>query len=429
MRLEINDFAKIKNVDIIVDGITVIAGENNTGKSTVGKILFSLFNAVSGIEDKIVKQRIREIEQSSMLIMRNHLHNDGLRRSSIRNATKKISLQISSLLDEQDDLDHSQIYCIIEKSIAPLLMDGVIDGGQELCDDLTKKIEEILALPENTIMLEILSRYFNGVFHGQINSLINQGMNATLNLNIKNKDVNLTFNSNECIKFNAEISLLHKSIYIDNPFIIDSLNSYDDLNTIDEFLRNLLISTAKDDIMAGIIETVLAKEKLSEIYKALQSIVDGQIIIKNDDEFYLEKEGFAQPISFNNLSTGLKSFVIIKMLVEKGIIKEKDILILDEPEIHLHPQWQIAYAELVVLLQKYFDLSIVVTTHSPYFLDAINLFSIKHGVNDKVNYYISSMENNSVTMSCVNGNIDLIYQKMASPIQMLDSLRYELSEK
>lgn len=429
MRLEINDFAKIKNVDIIVDGITVIAGENNTGKSTVGKILFSLFNAVSGIEDKIVKQRIREIEQSSMLIMRNHLRNDVLRRSSIRNATKKISLQISSLVDEQDDLDHSQIYHIIKKSIAPLLMDGVIDGGQELCDDLTKKIEEILALPENTIMLEILSRYFNGVFHGQINSLINQGMNATLNLNIKNKDVNLTFNSNECIKFNAEISLLHKSIYIDNPFIIDSLNSYDDLNTIDEFLRNLLTSTAKDDIMAGIIETVLAKEKLSEIYKALQSIVDGQIIIKNDDEFYLEKEGFAQPISFNNLSTGLKSFVIIKMLVEKGIIKEKDILILDEPEIHLHPQWQIAYAELVVLLQKYFDLSIVVTTHSPYFLDAINLFSIKHGVNDKVNYYISSMENNSVTMSCVNGNIDLIYQKMASPIQMLDSLRYELSEK
>lgn len=429
MRLEINDFAKIKNVDIIVDGITVIAGENNTGKSTVGKILFSLFNAVSGIEDKIVKQRIREIEQSSMLIMRNHLRNDVLRRSSIRNATKKISLQISSLVDEQDDLDHSQIYHIIKKSITPLLMDGVIDEGQELCDDLTKKIEEILALPENTIMLEILSRYFNGVFHGQINSLINQGMNATLNLNIKNKDVNLTFNSNECIKFNAEISLLHKSIYIDNPFIIDSLNSYDDLNTIDEFLRNLLTSTAKDDIMAGIIETVLAKEKLSEIYKALQSIVDGQIIIKNDDEFYLEKEGFAQPISFNNLSTGLKSFVIIKMLVEKGIIKEKDILILDEPEIHLHPQWQIAYAELVVLLQKYFDLSIVVTTHSPYFLDAINLFSIKHGVNDKVNYYISSMENNSVTMSCVNGNIDLIYQKMASPIQMLDSLRYELSEK
>ena len=42
-------------------------------------------------------------------------------------------------------------------------------------------------------------------------------------------------------------------------------------------------------------------------------------------------------------------------------MKNKDVVILDEPEIHLHPQWQIAYAELIVLLQKQFDLSVVVT--------------------------------------------------------------------
>lgn len=44
MKLNISNFAKIDNADIIIDGITVIAGENNTGKSTIGKILFSIFN-------------------------------------------------------------------------------------------------------------------------------------------------------------------------------------------------------------------------------------------------------------------------------------------------------------------------------------------------------------------------------------------------
>ena len=33
MKLSIDSFAKIKKANIIVDGITVIAGENNTGKS------------------------------------------------------------------------------------------------------------------------------------------------------------------------------------------------------------------------------------------------------------------------------------------------------------------------------------------------------------------------------------------------------------
>ena len=46
MKLNIKNFAKIKNADILIDGITVIAGENNTGKSTVGKILFSLYNSI-----------------------------------------------------------------------------------------------------------------------------------------------------------------------------------------------------------------------------------------------------------------------------------------------------------------------------------------------------------------------------------------------
>lgn len=69
----------------------------------------------------------------------------------------------------------------------------------------------------------------------------------------------------------------------------------------------------------------------------------------------------------------MKSFVIIKMLLENGSISPRDVLILDEPEIHLHPQWQIAYAELIVLVQKYFDLTVIITTHSPYFLDAVDL--------------------------------------------------------
>ena len=56
MKLSIKNFAKIKNADITIDGITVIAGENNTGKSTVGKILFSLFNSLSNVNEKILEE-------------------------------------------------------------------------------------------------------------------------------------------------------------------------------------------------------------------------------------------------------------------------------------------------------------------------------------------------------------------------------------
>lgn len=67
MKLSIKNFAKIKNADIMIDGITVIAGENNTGKSTVGKILFSLFNSLSNVNEKILEERLKEIQSSNRM--------------------------------------------------------------------------------------------------------------------------------------------------------------------------------------------------------------------------------------------------------------------------------------------------------------------------------------------------------------------------
>lgn len=133
---------------------------------------------------------------------------------------------------------------------------------------------------------------------------------------------------------------------------------------------------------------------------------------------------FAKALKIKNLSTGLKSFALIKMLLENGSIKEKDVLILDEPEIHVHPQWQLLYAKLIILLQKKFSLSLVITTHSPYFLDAIDVYSRKNNIAHKVHFYLAEDEGESASFQDVTGNIDAIYKKLSEPMQMLENLRY-----
>ena len=73
MRLEIRNIGKVRHADIAIDGITVIAGENNTGKSTVGKVLFSVFNALSDIDQKISEERLKEIEYTNRPIIANYV--------------------------------------------------------------------------------------------------------------------------------------------------------------------------------------------------------------------------------------------------------------------------------------------------------------------------------------------------------------------
>ena len=80
------------------------------------------------------------------------------------------------------------------------------------------------------------------------------------------------------------------------------------------------------------------------------------------------------------MSTGVKAFLILKQLLLNGNLSDKDVIVLDEPEIHLHPEWQLLYAETIVLLQKKFDFHIVVTTHSAHFMEALELYTKKYEI-------------------------------------------------
>lgn len=175
-----------------------------------------------------------------------------------------------------------------------------------------------------------------------------------------------------------------------------------------------------------IFDTVVGKDKLDEIYNMLGELIGGEIIENQDGGYCLKSSQYSKPLNIKNLSTGLKSFALIKRLLENGSLKEKDILILDEPEIHLHPEWQLAYAELIVLLQKEFDLTMMITIHSPYFLDAIDVFSAKYKVSSRVNYYLAENEGAVSYMRDVTNNMDAIYKKMSDPMQKLENIRYEL---
>lgn len=70
MKLEIRNLAKIIEADIEIDGITVIAGDNNTGKSTVGKTLDAVFNSTVNIEEKMRQAKINLLSERIYSIIR-----------------------------------------------------------------------------------------------------------------------------------------------------------------------------------------------------------------------------------------------------------------------------------------------------------------------------------------------------------------------
>lgn len=439
MNLKIKDFGVIKNADIKVDGITVITGNNNTGKSTIGKVFFSYFNSFHDMEIKIdnvlKKKRYADYMEYLTNVLLDIPELKDISRQFIRISIRKLS---NKFVWNKESVEGDEIEKIIQEvgnrynvqsqdiKIIQKLM--VRASEEKLFDKYNADIDE------SEIEKEIVTRYFNLIFDGQINSLSEQ-KDANISINIQGKNLSLVFIDNQCQSIVGNLTILHQAFYLDDPFIADELNDrlrnlslYDEnqlLSIREHLLLNL--SDLQENSLDKVADAVIFKDKLGEIDTLLNNVVEGEFIIDNDG-LKLNQVKYMRPIKVSNLSTGLKSFVIIKRLLELGNLRNKDVLILDEPEIHLHPEWQIIYAKLIVLLQQKFDLSIIVTTHSVEFLDAIDYYSKYYKINDKCNYYMSVEKDGGFEFQHVEGDLDKIYEKMIRPGLILDKLKYNLEE-
>lgn len=101
------------------------------------------------------------------------------------------------------------------------------------------------------------------------------------------------------------------------------------------------------------------------------------------------------------------------------------MLILDEPEIHLHSEWQIIYAELIVMLQKKFDLTILLVTHSFQFLESLNFFMKKHNIIDRGNYYIPKQTDKGIVMKSCTNNLSELKKGLKSGMYKLSDMILE----
>lgn len=258
-------------------------------------------------------------------------------------------------------------------------------------------------------------------FYGQMNDLYEPESEAKAILLIQGKKIQVGIKQNSEYMIEREISVMHEAISIDSPAIMDYMNSWEYSDGLSEQDLHLLQKLSAN-IPDNAIGKLMAEEKISDILKMLSEVTIGKVIKNEDGDFFLADEEMHY-FEIGNLSMGIKAFTIIRTLLEKGEIHEKDVMVLDEPEIHLHPEWQLIYAELIVLLEKYLHLTILITTHSPYFLEAIETYTKKHNVDHITNYYLAQADGKETVMKDVTENLQSVYQLLAKPFEKLESIQ------
>ncbi len=413
-KIEIKDFRAIKEASIIIDGITVIAGENGSGKSTISKLLYHTIKSSMNY-DKIVVEKsnrdlykifelldilIRELfilDTDKYTFLRRQLKNVRSKNfhqielfDEDNSLTNLINLLIEQIYDFQNKkASHNELYQNRINRIKRMLIDEIFYIKNSNKADL----KEIDKLSFNDLLKQLLNKINNILeqlreykekrpisFYYNILNEVFYDNPISKTFNIFEYGVPILDNKDE--KLN-EIHTIHNIAYIDTPMIIGiptfaERTHWDDLNELLEKKQR----TKKSDIL-DILKKDIIKGEISNEYDEF-----------NDKNFVYKREDGAE-FDLLECATGLKSFAIIQILHKNGLLDNKSLLIIDEPEAHLHPQWVVEYARLIVLLNKKLGVKFLIASHHPDMISAIKYISLKEKTDKSLNFYLAEKNKNN----------------------------------
>lgn len=473
MQIRLKNIGIIKDSTLALDGLTVITGKNNSGKTTVGKTLYAMLDAVADLQKKArvdrslyIRRQLNVVEQTLTEEYRFFYEREGaelsrypaLRILLFRNLDAEISLQdmedfAHKVADDLRVVDSALLesYRRDRWGIAEIGKRGSLLSPKRGFNSQRQRAQELLeqtfaALERDPELVdyarESINQTLRAEFSGQIQPV--RAPDAVSQVELSEAGDSGAVYFLFAVEENCIVNDGHpvfggvplKKVYmVDDPFVLDDLDAprrsvirYS-RETPETFLNPARIRTHNQKLKrvlrapaaSSIFEQTVLDADLKTIKEQIDSVVSGSFDLSEESNYYIQN---GAKIKLVNMATGSKMFSIVKILLEKGEFDDSTMLILDEPEAHLHPQWQNAFAEVIVLLVKELGVRVLLTTHSPNFMLALDAHMRKYDMAERTNFYqTEAIEGNFVRYRCVNDNMERIYDDFLQYLSKMKELR------
>lgn len=469
MKLYINNVGVIQNSVIELSGITVITGNNNSGKSTVGKVLSSIISSTINLKEKALREKVlyanNIIDKVSSLLFENFIFRNKKNKDFLfKNYPFFYKLIEFRYLNSSSfsNIDELKDYIIgIKREIEKIDYEFLFDNFS--IKSSNKNFIE--SFNNNRIVcINMLNNLIETIYNDlDLTKFASKKILDDLNNNFKEQiapvkypkeAIEVSLKSNDDVYYNIRISngKINDNCFSKNPFeycfLINDVNILDELSdfrTINRYRYMQRYSFAesfsdsiyfRENLNESLLNALIEKHSsfesqtyIQKYYKYLETFDE----VFNEDIVFIDGKYVCKDNSLDvrNLATGSKLFAIIKILLEHGKIDTNTLIVLDEPENHLHPAWQLKLARLIVKLTKELNVKFVITTHSPSFLLAIETYSKLDGIKELTNYYYSEIGSNKYNVNFIDVRLDMekIHYAINKPFIDISNLFENVSEE
>ena len=221
-------FRAIRHAAIQISGITVVAGENSSGKSTISKLLYYLFNTATNYEFLVKKSLFDELDDFfdffKLIYLENYQFNNvdksNLDLSITQIDYKKLSLeeiknQIITFLEKTFQVINIQASNRYKQFIKQISGKEIEDNNsldvlKSFIEDKIKEAEKSIKLRPIRLFTQEFSKAFRGNEHPKVFNVLEED-EVIIDLNSPSLSIPFSINN---------------AIYIDTPMSISTTNYY-----------------------------------------------------------------------------------------------------------------------------------------------------------------------------------------------------------
>lgn len=425
MKLIIENYRAIQDAEISLNGLTVVSGVNGCGKSTISKMLFSIFTISNDFYP------IARLNNLSKLKEYYDLFNFILKGMQL-GALQIFSGNQSSNNSKKNELD------ALGENLKTILINKKFSKEDEenLKSDISQVINELLSLSLEIINNSKHRNPWSNLVHFTLKQKAKE-FGILPNKNLNNSDYLKYFFKEAKSDIINIISTIFEEAFITRPkkYFLDNLPSLfhtseipsklelhengrkiigQDQNILEPFyVKNVIYLNTPmalqsvnpnheywQELNSLLIKKVdkntLIPQGNKSLCEEIIKVIGGDINISSENpRITFSKKNDSLKLDLIDCATGIQSLSIIYALLNNNSINNKTLLILDEPEAHLHPQWIVELARILVLLRKEIGCHIFISTHSTDMVRGIKYLSGKEEIEDNVNFFIAqSLETN-----------------------------------
>ncbi|MGD2086377.1 MAG: AAA family ATPase [Candidatus Aminicenantes bacterium] len=429
----------IKEADIRLDGLTVIAGENDTGKSTIAKLLFCIiktFNRAEEYGKSTIERKIKNLIEDYYDTFRkkadnaaaemakntfNQIENHAIQLLNIAEdkieEKEKIKANISNSVNEFMNASKriSDIEIDIQK-IADQILD-IIASKQEKEDVFKRSFQSFIL---SAFSDEIVNKYDRNQKYFITGK---QGKNIIFEISGTYGTADLRLNDK---LYFQDVTFIESPILLNLSAAITSsktmLDIKGDTKKKVELLEKAYVAQYVKDFILKLTDRKMEGMD-SGIIGDIRQIINGNFYYDQiEKEFILERGN--KIFKGLSIASGIMLLGSISILYQGGFLNKKTLLIIDEPENHIHPQWLIRLAEVLVKLVKE-GIPILLISHSPYLIEAVKLYSDHYLKDSQRAFYLSEKKIDKFEsyVSNVTHDISPIFEILAKPFDKLELLQ------